>query len=169
MANEQIEQLIERYLNGETSREEELLLRNFFCRNYVAMPEEWKVYRAMFGYVKTQAESQDAKAGRQKAAEAARMSVKGRRKTIALHPFPPSVAFYRHPVWIGIAVSVAVLVMMAIFLPKPYVDYAMINGEKTTDPQQIMNAADEALQMVSCSEDETFGALKELQQINNEI
>ena len=52
MTQTTIRQLLEKYWNCETSPEEEQLLTNFFSGDSV--PEEWKKYRALFGWKKAQ-------------------------------------------------------------------------------------------------------------------
>lgn len=47
-----INQLLERYWNGETSLEEEQILRSFFCQ--ICVPEELAKYRPLFNYEQTE-------------------------------------------------------------------------------------------------------------------
>ena len=46
----EIKPLIEKYLDGSTTNEEEETLRTFFSSPRANMPEEWRVYRALFDY-----------------------------------------------------------------------------------------------------------------------
>ena len=46
-----IQVLLDKYLAGETSNEEEELLRNYFEEHGDDIPEEWKPFRAMFSFV----------------------------------------------------------------------------------------------------------------------
>lgn len=48
---QQIQVLLDKYLAGETSNEEEELLRNYFEEHGDDIPEEWKPFRAMFSFV----------------------------------------------------------------------------------------------------------------------
>lgn len=49
MEQQQIKYLLDKYLAGETSLEEEGKLRNYFA-NHTQLPPEMEVYRVMFGY-----------------------------------------------------------------------------------------------------------------------
>lgn len=46
-----IQALLDKYLAGETSNEEEELLRNYFEEHGDEIPEEWKSFRALFSFV----------------------------------------------------------------------------------------------------------------------
>lgn len=48
---QQIQVLLDKYLAGETSNEEEELLRNYFEEHGDDIPEEWKSFRALFSFV----------------------------------------------------------------------------------------------------------------------
>ena len=48
---QQIQVLLDKYLAGETSNEEEELLRNYFDEHGDDIPEEWKSFRALFSFV----------------------------------------------------------------------------------------------------------------------
>lgn len=50
--NKQIQSLLNKYLAGETSNEEEELLRNYFEEHGDDIPEEWKSFRALFSFVR---------------------------------------------------------------------------------------------------------------------
>lgn len=47
----QIQALLDKYLAGETSNEEEELLRNYFEEHGDDIPEEWKSFRALFSFI----------------------------------------------------------------------------------------------------------------------
>ena len=49
--NIKIQFLLDKYLAGETSNEEEELLRNYFEEHGNDIPEEWKSFRALFSFV----------------------------------------------------------------------------------------------------------------------
>ena len=147
MEKERIKQIIERYLNGETTNKEERVLRDFFSRNHAEVPPEWMVYRAMFGYV---------------ARERNRIAAPVPARRVA-------VRVKRAVLWAAVAAAVAVFAVLMLRVPSQNVNYAFIDGKRITDQRQVMEAATEALEMVSCKEDDAFAALRELQQINDEI
>ncbi len=142
MEREYIENLIERYIEGETSDNEEAELRDFFTQKNAVIPEEWRFYKALFAFEieeKAVAETRNDKSG---------MPRKTRRKLI----------------WsISIAASVIILASIFISVPKQSDNYAIIDGKKVTDQVVVMEEAKAALMMVSTTEDESFEALNEMQ------
>lgn len=48
---EYIKQLLDKYLDGETSSAEERALRGYFTNRDNNIPEEWMPYKALFAYI----------------------------------------------------------------------------------------------------------------------
>lgn len=46
-----IQDLLDKYMDGATSNEEEATLRKYFEEHANDIPEEWESYRALFGYI----------------------------------------------------------------------------------------------------------------------
>ena len=46
-----IQDLLDKYMDGATSNEEEATLRKYFEEHGNNIPEEWESYRALFGYI----------------------------------------------------------------------------------------------------------------------
>lgn len=46
-----IQDLLDKYMDGATSNEEEATLRNYFEEHANDIPEEWESYRALFSYI----------------------------------------------------------------------------------------------------------------------
>ena len=46
-----IENLLDKYMDGATSNEEEATLRKYFEEHANDIPEEWESYRALFSYI----------------------------------------------------------------------------------------------------------------------
>ena len=46
-----IQNLLDKYMDGATSNEEEATLRKFFEEHANDIPEEWESYRALFSYI----------------------------------------------------------------------------------------------------------------------
>ncbi|WP_337801458.1 hypothetical protein, partial [Segatella sp.] len=46
-----IQNLLDKYMDGATSNEEEATLRKYFEEHGNDIPEEWESYRALFGYI----------------------------------------------------------------------------------------------------------------------
>ncbi|MGO5246183.1 hypothetical protein ACTQ16_13040 [Prevotella sp. LCP21S3_D2] len=46
-----IQNLLDKYMDGATSNEEEATLRKYFEEHANDIPEEWESYRALFSYI----------------------------------------------------------------------------------------------------------------------
>ena len=51
MTQKEIEALLDKYMDGDTSANEEQVLRSYFASCGNDIPEEWCIYKALFGYV----------------------------------------------------------------------------------------------------------------------
>ena len=166
MNREQIEDLLKRYLDGETTNEEEQLLRQYFATTQI-VPPEWKAYKALFGWENDQRTEQrepssvfewPSRDGRR---QSQRQSASGINTASA-----PIARKYRMP----IAASIAALFVIgagitAGLLHSSHPDqqgvksYAVLDGHYTTDETIIAHEVEEALLMVSASDEETFDAI----------
>jgi len=134
-----IEELLNKYFEGETSAAEEAQLRAFFSSDNI--PEHLAVYKPMFAYFSEEISKEQAK----KTEAGPTLIVPKTRKV-----------FY----WVaGIAASL--LIVLGIgqlwFFPGSTFcsdNYVVINGRCYTDKQMIRSHAFEALQEVSTSEEE---------------
>ncbi len=187
MKREQIEDLLKRYLDGETTNEEEQLLRQYFATTQI-VPPEWKVYKALFGWENDQRTEQREPAvcggrlldnvlsGSRHGREPSNMlewsSRDGRRQSQRQSASSintasaPIARKYRMP----IAASIAALFVIgagitAGLLHSSHPDqqgvksYAILDGHYTTDETVIAHEVEEALLMVSASDEETFDAI----------
>lgn len=134
MRQEEIQRLLDRYLDGETSSQEELQLRQYFSEMQL-VPQEWYAYKALFAW-----EERESATIRQKLAH--------RR--------------------LAIAASLAALLLVGagiLLLNKQDnpTNYAVIDGHITTDLSVVKQEAEQALMMVTTTEEETFDALNTIQ------
>ncbi len=149
MENVEIKSLIDKYLDGLTSGEEEQLLRDFFTDPCSDIPEEWRVYKALFGFVVAERGTAD----NEKPAMARTVPLKnlGKRKARSMR------------LWLyaaSAAASVAIIVTVFLTLPRHNDNYAVIDGKVYTNKKVVKEEALEALQLVSSDGDDSFGALK---------
>ena len=144
MKQEEIQILLDRYLDGDTTCEEELLLRRYFNETQL-IPTEWQCYKALFlwecSISSDTAVAKPSRPHRQLAAAAA----------IAVL----LVA--------GAGITSILLHQPATDKPKGKQDYAIIDGRLTTDVALIAQEAEQALMMVTTTEEETFDALNIIQ------
>lgn len=135
-----IRMLIDRYMSGDTTNEEEATLRTWFWLAGDDIPEEWRPLRALFGFVDEQ------------------------RRTTTLQR-----AMHRPRIWISSAVA-AVAIVIVMFVTQMYnvstttpQNYAVIDGKLYTNQEVINEQVDEALQTVSAENDDPFSALDLMQ------
>lgn len=139
-----IRMLINRYMSGATTNEEEATLRTWFLLAGDDIPEEWRPLRALFGFVDEERE------------------MPHRRNTLL-------IALHRPRIWISSAVA-AVAIVIVMFVPQMYnvfittpQNYAVIDGKLYTNQEVINEQVDEALQTVSAENDDPFSALDLMQ------
>lgn len=134
-----IRMLIDRYMSGDTTNEEEATLRTWFRLAGDGIPEEWRPLRALFGFVDEQ------------------------RSTTLQR------AMHRPRIWISSAVAAVAIVIVMFVTQMYNVstttpqNYAVIDGKLYTNQEVINEQVDEALQTVSAENDNPFSALDLMQ------
>lgn len=145
---EYIKQLLDKYLDGETSSAEERALRGYFTNKGNNIPEEWMPYRALFTYIAEE------RADESETAETIDINVN---KTVKAH----------RRGWIYAAATAAAAILIAVVmisLPRQNDNYAVIDGKVYTNKKVVEDEALKALQMVSSDNDDNFDALKMMRQ-----
>jgi len=150
-----IEELIERFFNGQTSNEEERELYDFFSGENI--PEHLLPYRQVFAYFETgikEEESNHQTTGRK--------NVRSFRKK-------------KITIWASIAASILILISFGIyhFTRKkefnPYEgSYIIRNGVKITDPKIVNPEIEKTLLFMQVQEEKNDRLLRQLEAINNE-
>lgn len=137
-----IQKLIDKYMDGETNHVEELQLRDYF-RTATVIPEDWKSFKALFLFVDEEA------------------------KEDVLTPKRAHISHYK--MYAAIAASLLLLVAMtfAVIGEKGGESvnkcFAVIDGKTITNQTEVEKEAEQALQLVSINDVDAFGALDELQ------
>lgn len=154
-----IRTLIDRYMSGDTTNEEETTLRTWFRLAGYDMPEEWRPLRALFSFVDEERETRET----DDAATVSPTLIPPQRRAALLR------ALHRPRIWISSAVAaVAVAIVMLVppmnkaFAPEPQ-NYAVIDGKVYTSQKVINEQVDDALQTVSVEDDDPFSALDLMQ------
>lgn len=145
---EYIKQLLDKYLDGETSSAEERALRGYFTNKDNDIPEEWMPYRALFTYIAEE------RADEGETAETIDINVN---KAVKAH----------RRGWIYAAATAAAAILIAVVmisLPRSNDNYAVIDGKVYTNKKVVEDEALKALQMVSSDNDDNFDALKMMRQ-----
>ena len=167
-----IQNLLDKYMDGATSNEEEATLRKYFEEHANDIPEEWESYRALFCYIgfeqmnlsqilKEEEKEEDfekediAKENIEKKEEGEILKKKASR-TRWLKYFGASVA--------AAAIIAFMLVgIQKIAQPQPEC-YAVIDGKVYTDQEFVHHEALDALEDVSADSEDPFSALDMMKQ-----
>jgi hypothetical protein len=159
--------LINKYLDGLTSNEEERQLREYFKDKGNDIPEEWKVFQALFAFESIKS-GQSMVSGTDNISDSFDEFEKF--QTIDIPKMPSGNAARvasirrrnRHLSWVITAAACIVITLVFTFgkmsAPKNYV---LIEGKKYTNPEVVKQQAFEALNEVSADDQETFSALSE--------
>lgn len=151
-----IQQLLDSYMAGTTTNDDEARLRTFFA-THDDIPAEWTVYRAIFTYV-----------GAERLAHA-KVPV----APVAMAPAPTPtdprrqamhIASRARRLWIA-AASVAAVVVVGTLLwhPADHTSYAVIDGRMCTNQHEVKAEALSALQNIELEgDDQAFSALGNL-------
>ena len=139
MKQNQIKQLLERYLDGDTSKAEEEQLRQYFAETTL-VPPEWRPYKALFAW--------ETRETRPVCCDSIATNRARRLRRLA------------------IAAGIAALVLLTATLlrqsatsPLPSGNYAIVEGYIITDAALVAQEAEQALLMVASTEEETFDAI----------
>ena len=148
-----IQNLLDKYMDGATSNEEEATLRKYFEEHANDIPEEWESYRALFSYIGFEQLnlSQILKEEEEKEIDKKEAS-----RSRWLKYFGTSVA--------AAAIIAFMLVgIQKIAQPQPEC-YAVIDGKVYTDQEFVHNEALDALEDVSADSEDPFSALDMMKQ-----
>lgn len=154
-----IRTIIDRYMSGETTNEEEATFRTWFRLAGDDMPEEWRPLKALFSFVDEERETAEADTAETVAPADASLHS---RKTLL-------IALRRPRIWISSAVAAAVVAIVMLvppmnkaFAPEPQ-NYAVIDGKVYTSQKVINEQVDEAFQTVTVDNEDPFSALDLMQ------
>ena len=167
-----IQNLLDKYMDGATSNEEEATLRKYFEEHANDIPEEWESYRALFGYIgfeqmnlsqilKEEEKEEDfekkdiAKEDIEKKEEE-EISKKEASRCRWLKYFGTSVAA-------AAIIAFLIVGIQKIAQPQPEC-YAVIDGKVYTDQEFVHNEALDALEDVSADSEDPFSALDMMKQ-----
>ena len=160
-----IQDLLDKYMDGATSNEEEARLRKYFEEHGNEIPEEWESYRALFSYIRFEqmnlsqilkGEEEKEEDFEKKDIEKEEIPKKKASRSRWLKYFGTSVAA---------AATIAFLIVgiQKIAQPQPEC-YAVIDGKVYTDQEFVHNEALDALEDVSADSEDPFSALDMMKQ-----
>ena len=148
-----IQNLLDKYMDGATSNEEEATLRKYFEEHANDIPEEWESYRALFSYIGFEQMnlSQILKEEEEK-----EIDKKEAFRSRWLKYFGTSVAA-------AAIIAFLIVGIQKIAQPQPEC-YAVIDGKVYTDQEFVHNEALDALEDVSADSEDPFSALDMMKQ-----
>ena len=167
-----IQNLLDKYMDGATSNEEEATLRKYFEEHGNDIPEEWESYRALFSYIgfeqmnlsqnlkeeetEEDFEKEDIAKEDIEKKEEERISKKKASRSRWLKYFGTSVAA-------AAIIAFLIVGIQKIAQPQPEC-YAVIDGKVYTDQEFVHNEALDALEDVSADSEDPFSALDMMKQ-----
>jgi len=165
-----IQDLLDKYMDGATSNEEEATLRKYFEEHGNDIPEEWESYRALFGYIgfeqmnlsqilkeeEKEIEKEDILEDEEKNIPKKEEKKEEASRSRWLKYFGTSVAA-------AAIIAFLIVGIQKIAQPQPEC-YAVIDGKVYTDQEFVHNEALNALEDVSADSEDPFSALDMMKQ-----
>ena len=165
-----IQDLLDKYMDGATSNEEEATLRKYFEEHGNDIPEEWESYRALFSYIgfeqmnlsqilkeeEKEIEKEDILEDEEKNIPKKEEKKEEASRSRWLKYFGTSVAA-------AAIIAFLIVGIQKIAQPQPEC-YAVIDGKVYTDQEFVHNEALDALEDVSADFEDPFSALDMMKQ-----
>ena len=165
-----IQNLLDKYMDGATSNEEEATLRKYFEEHTNDIPEEWESYRALFSYIgfeqmnlsqilkeeEKEIEKEDILEDEEKNIPKKEEKKEEASRSRWLKYFGTSVAA-------AAIIAFLIVGIQKIAQPQPEC-YAVIDGKVYTDQEFVHNEALDALEDVSADSEDPFSALDMMKQ-----
>lgn len=163
-----IQNLLDKYMDGATSNEEEATLRKYFEEHANDIPEEWESYCALFSYIGFEQMnlSQILKEEEEKKEDILEDEEKNIPKK---EEKKEEASRSRWLKYFGTSVAAAAIIaflivgIQKIAQPQPEC-YAVIDGKVYTDQEFVHNEALDALEDVSADSEDPFSALDMMKQ-----
>lgn len=166
-----IQNLLDKYMDGATSNEEEATLRKYFEEHGNDIPEEWESYRALFSYIGFEQMnlSQILKEEEEKEIEKEDILEDEEKNIPKKEGKKEEASRSRWLKYLSTSVAAAAIIaflivgIQKIAQPQPEC-YAVIDGKVYTDQEFVHNEALDALEDVSADSEDPFSALDMMKQ-----
>ena len=167
-----IENLLDKYMDGATSNEEEATLRKYFEEHANDIPEEWESYRALFSYIGfeqmnlSQILKEEEKEEDFEKKDIAKEYIEKKEEGEILKKEASRSRWLKY---FGSSVAAAAIIaflivgIQKIAQPQPEC-YAVIDGKVYTDQEFVHHEALDALEDVSADSEDPFSALDMMKQ-----
>ena len=167
-----IQDLLDKYMDGATSNEEEARLRKYFEEHGNDIPEEWESYRALFGYIGfeqmelSQILKEEKKEENFEKKDIAKENIEKKEEGEMLKK---KASRSRWLIYFGTFVAAATIIaFMLVGIQKMIQSqpecYAVIDGKVYTDQEFVHHEALDALEDVSADSEDPFSALDMMRQ-----
>lgn len=167
-----IQDLLDKYMDGATSNEEEATIRKYFEEHGNDIPEEWESYRALFCYIRfeqmdlSQILKEEKKEENFEKKVIAKENIEKKEEWEFLNKKASRCRWLKY---FGTSVAAAAIIaflivgIQKITQPQPEC-YAVIDGKVYTDQEFVHNEALDALEDVSADSEDPFSALDMMKQ-----
>ena len=167
-----IQDLLDKYMDGATSNEEEARLRKYFEEHGNEIPEEWESYRALFSYIRfeqmnlSQILKEEKKEENFEKKDIAKENIEKKEEGEMLKKKASRSRWLKY---FGTSVAAAAIIaFMLVGIQKMIQSqpecYAVIDGKVYTDQEFVHNEALDALEDVSADSEDPFSALDMMRQ-----
>ena len=167
-----IQDLLDKYIDGATSNEEEARLRKYFEEHGNEIPEEWESYRALFSYIRfeqmnlSQILKEEKKEENFEKKDIAKENIEKKEEGEMLKKKASRSRWLKY---FGTSVAAAAIIAFMLVGIQQMIQsqpecYAVIDGKVYTDQEFVHNEALDALEDVSADSEDPFSALDMMRQ-----
>lgn len=166
-----IQNLLDKYMDGATSNEEEARLRKYFEEHGNEIPEEWESYRALFSYIRfeqmdlSQILKEEKKEENFEKKDIAKENIEKKDEGEMLKKKASRSRWLKY---FGTSVAAAIIAFMLVGIQQMIQSqpecYAVIDGKVYTDKEFVHHEALDALEDVSADSEDPFSALDMMRQ-----
>ena len=167
-----IQDLLDKYMDGATSNEEEARLRKYFEEHGNEIPEEWESYRALFSYIRfeqmnlSQILKEEKKEENFEKKDIAKENIEKKEEGEMLKKKASRSRWLKY---FGTSVAAAAIIAFMLVGIQQMIQsqpecYAVIDGKVYTDHEFVHHEALDALEDVSADSEDPFSALDMMKQ-----
>ena len=167
-----IQDLLDKYMDGATSNEEEARLRKYFEEHGNEIPEEWESYRALFSYIRfeqmnlSQILKEEKKEENFEKKDIAKENIEKKEEGEMLKKKASRSRWLKY---FGTSVAAAAIIAFMLVGIQQMIQsqpecYAVIDGKVYTDKEFVHHEALDALEDVSADSEDPFSALDMMRQ-----
>ena len=167
-----IQDLLDKYMDGATSNEEEARLRKYFEEHGNEIPEEWESYRALFSYIRfeqmnlSQILKEEKKEENLEKIDIAKENIEKKDEGEMLKKKASRsrwLKYFGTSVAAGAIIAFMLVGIQQMIQSQPEC-YAVIDGKVYTDKEFVHHEALDALEDVSADSEDPFSALDMMRQ-----